>query len=96
MTGAFPLISFTGSTQVGHHVAEVVGRRFGRMILELGGNNAIIVMEDANLDIALRADCVWRCRDRGPAMARRHGACSLHTPHRGTDGPMPDRGLQAG
>jgi aldehyde dehydrogenase (NAD+) len=50
-----PLISFTGSTQVGHHVAEVVGRRFGRMILELGGNNAIIVMEDANLDIALRA-----------------------------------------
>ena len=36
------LISFTGSTQIGQHVAEVVARRFGRTILELGGNNAII------------------------------------------------------
>ncbi|HUJ22274.1 MAG TPA: aldehyde dehydrogenase family protein [Bryobacteraceae bacterium] len=50
-----PLVSFTGSSQVGHHVAEVVGRRLGRTILELGGNNAIIIMNDANLDLALRA-----------------------------------------
>ncbi len=50
-----PLISFTGSSQVGIHVAEVVGRRLGRTILELGGNNGIIVMNDANLDLALRA-----------------------------------------
>jgi len=50
-----PLISFTGSTSVGEHVAEVVARRFGRTILELGGNNAIIVTEDANLDLATRA-----------------------------------------
>jgi aldehyde dehydrogenase (NAD+) len=50
-----PLVSFTGSSQVGLHVAEVVGRRLGRTILELGGNNAIIVMDDANLDLALRA-----------------------------------------
>ncbi len=50
-----PLVSFTGSTQVGVHVAEVVARRLGRTILELGGNNAIIVMDDANLDLALRA-----------------------------------------
>ncbi len=50
-----PLISFTGSTSVGQHVAEVVARRFGRTILELGGNNAIIVTEDANLDMATRA-----------------------------------------
>ena len=50
-----PLVSFTGSTQVGEHVAEVVARRFGRTILELGGNNAIIVTEDANLDLATRA-----------------------------------------
>jgi len=50
-----PLVSFTGSSQVGYHVAEVVGRRLGRTILELGGNNAIIVMDDANLDLALRA-----------------------------------------
>jgi aldehyde dehydrogenase (NAD+) len=50
-----PLISFTGSTQIGRHVAETVARRFGRTILELGGNNAIIVAEDANLDLATRA-----------------------------------------
>jgi aldehyde dehydrogenase (NAD+) len=50
-----PLISFTGSTEVGRHVAETVARRLGRTILELGGNNAIIVMNDANLDLALRA-----------------------------------------
>ncbi len=50
-----PLISFTGSSPVGIHVAEVVGRRLGRTILELGGNNGIIVMNDANLDLALRA-----------------------------------------
>jgi aldehyde dehydrogenase (NAD+) len=50
-----PLISFTGSTSVGEHVADVVGRRFGRMILELGGNNAIVVTDDANLDLATRA-----------------------------------------
>jgi aldehyde dehydrogenase (NAD+) len=50
-----PLISFTGSTQVGQRVAEHVARRFGRTILELGGNNAIIVAEDADLDLATRA-----------------------------------------
>jgi aldehyde dehydrogenase (NAD+) len=50
-----PLISFTGSTEVGRHVAEVVSKRFGRTILELGGNNAIVVAEDANLELATRA-----------------------------------------
>jgi aldehyde dehydrogenase (NAD+) len=50
-----PLISFTGSTPVGQRVAERVARRFGRSILELGGNNAIIVAEDADLDLAVRA-----------------------------------------
>jgi aldehyde dehydrogenase (NAD+) len=49
------LISFTGSTRIGRHVSETVSRRFGRTILELGGNNAIIVTEDANLDLATRA-----------------------------------------
>ncbi len=49
------LISFTGSTQVGRHVAEVIARRLGRSLLELGGNNAIIVAEDADLDLAVRA-----------------------------------------
>ncbi|MCJ7441223.1 MAG: aldehyde dehydrogenase family protein [Thermoanaerobaculaceae bacterium] len=50
-----PLISFTGSTLQGRKVATSVAGRFGHSILELGGNNAIIVMDDANLDLALRA-----------------------------------------
>jgi len=50
-----PLVSFTGSTEVGRHVSEVVAGRLGRSILELGGNNGIIVMNDANTDLALRA-----------------------------------------
>ncbi len=50
-----PLVSFTGSTTMGRHVAEATARRFGRSILELGGNNAIIVEPDADLDLALRA-----------------------------------------
>jgi aldehyde dehydrogenase (NAD+) len=49
------MISFTGSTAVGRHVSEAVARRFGRTILELGGNNAIIVTEDAHLDLATSA-----------------------------------------
>jgi aldehyde dehydrogenase (NAD+) len=48
-----PLISFTGSTGVGRGVARSVAGRFGRTILELGGNNAIVLMEDADLDLAL-------------------------------------------
>ena len=50
-----PLISFTGSSRVGRHVATAVGTRLGRSLLELGGNNAIIVMDDANPDLAVRA-----------------------------------------
>lgn len=47
------LVSFTGSTPVGRRVAECVGTRFGTTILELGGNNAVIVMDDADLEMAL-------------------------------------------
>lgn len=50
-----PLISFTGSTYAGRHVAEVVAQRFGKTILELGGNNAIIIDETADLQIAIPA-----------------------------------------
>ncbi|HDP67960.1 MAG TPA: aldehyde dehydrogenase family protein [Candidatus Marinimicrobia bacterium] len=50
-----PLISMTGSTAMGKRIGEVVGKRLGRTILELGGNNAIIVTEDADLDMAVRA-----------------------------------------
>jgi aldehyde dehydrogenase (NAD+) len=50
-----PLISFTGSIRVGRHVAETVARRLGRTILELGGNNGVIVTEHADLELAVRA-----------------------------------------
>lgn len=49
------LISFTGSTEVGKHVGTVVASRFGRSILELGGNNAVIIDQTANLELAIRA-----------------------------------------
>jgi aldehyde dehydrogenase family 7 protein A1 len=49
------LVSFTGSTKVGRHVNQVVAGRFGKAILELGGNNAMIVDHDADLEMALRA-----------------------------------------
>ena len=49
------LVSFTGSTQIGIHVSETVARRFGRTILELGGNNGIIVSEKADISMAVRA-----------------------------------------
>lgn len=50
-----PLVSATGSCQMGYRVAEVVGKRLGRTILELGGNNAIVVTPSANMDLVLPA-----------------------------------------
>tara|TARA_R110002110_G_scaffold12493_1_gene59203 strand:+ start:3263 stop:4792 length:1530 start_codon:yes stop_codon:yes gene_type:complete len=50
-----PLISFTGSCKTGRHVNEVVARRMGRSLLELGGNNAIIMDETADLELAIPA-----------------------------------------
>jgi aldehyde dehydrogenase (NAD+) len=50
-----PLISATGSCQMGHEVARVVHGRLGRTILELGGNNAVVVAPSADLDLAVRA-----------------------------------------
>jgi aldehyde dehydrogenase (NAD+) len=50
-----PLISFTGSTKVGRLVGERVAKRLGRSLLELGGNNAIIVDESAELKLAIPA-----------------------------------------
>lgn len=49
-----PLISFTGSCETGKRVAAEVGARMGKTLLELGGNNAIIVEADADLDLAVR------------------------------------------
>ena len=49
------LVSFTGSTKVGRHVNERVSKRFGKVILELGGNNCIIVDETADMDLVIPA-----------------------------------------
>ncbi|MFH1809261.1 MAG: aldehyde dehydrogenase family protein [Pseudomonadota bacterium] len=50
-----PLISATGSNTMGERIAKAVASRFTRLILELGGNNAITVMDDADLDLVTRA-----------------------------------------
>jgi aldehyde dehydrogenase (NAD+) len=50
-----PLISLTGSTKVGKHAGEVIAKRFGRAILELGGNNGIILSQNADLKMAMPA-----------------------------------------
>src|SRR4029450_12344606 len=48
-------MSATGSTRMGREVGRVLADRFGRQLLELGGNNGIVIMDDADLDLALRA-----------------------------------------
>src|SRR6185369_14984902 len=50
-----PLISATGSTQMGSHVAQAVHGRLGKTIMELGGNNALIVAPSADLDMATQS-----------------------------------------
>jgi aldehyde dehydrogenase (NAD+) len=55
-----PLVSATGSTRMGRRVSQVVGARLGNSLLELGGNNAVIITENANLDNALIA-AVFGC-----------------------------------
>ena len=62
------LVSFTGSTEVGRKVGERVAARLGKSLLELGGNNAVIVDETANLDLAVPGDRVRRGRHGRPAL----------------------------
>lgn len=52
---AFPLISATGSVRMGRAVGEAVAKRLGRSLLELGGNNAMVIAPSADLDMAVRA-----------------------------------------
>jgi aldehyde dehydrogenase (NAD+) len=54
-----PLVSATGSTRMGKLVGAAVGARLGRSLLELGGNNAIIITANADLDATLVGRCVW-------------------------------------
>jgi succinate-semialdehyde dehydrogenase/glutarate-semialdehyde dehydrogenase len=53
-------IAFTGSTPVGRHVMEVAGREIKRVTLELGGSDPMIVMDDANLDLAIKMADIGR------------------------------------
>jgi succinate-semialdehyde dehydrogenase / glutarate-semialdehyde dehydrogenase len=53
-------IAFTGSTPVGKHVMEVAGREIKRVTLELGGSDPMIVMDDANLDLAIKMADIGR------------------------------------
>lgn len=68
-----PLISATGSTRMGRAVAEVVARRLGRSLLELGGNNAMIVTPTADLELCVRAivfAAVGTCGQRCTSLRR--------------------------
>ena len=68
-----PLVSFTGSTEIGRVVSTTVHGRFGKAILELGGNNAQIIMADCDVDMALQATCfgaVGTCGQRCTSLRR--------------------------
>ena len=68
-----PLVSFTGSTNVGRCVSAEVHRRFGKTILELGGNNATIVMPDSDLELAFSGSifgAVGTCGQRCTTLRR--------------------------
>ncbi len=68
-----PLISATGSTRMGKAVGPIVAERFGRSILELGGNNAMIVTPSADIDMAVRAilfSAVGTCGQRCTSLRR--------------------------
>ena len=60
-----PLVSATGSTRMGKSVAVNVANRLGRSLLELGGNNAVIITEDANLELAIIASVFGACGTAG-------------------------------
>ncbi|WP_067933912.1 aldehyde dehydrogenase family protein [Alicyclobacillus kakegawensis] len=59
------LISFTGSTEVGRHVAEIAGRYLKDVALELGGNNVLIVLDDAHIERAAEAAAVGKFLHQG-------------------------------
>ncbi|MES1913866.1 MAG: hypothetical protein MHM6MM_006014 [Cercozoa sp. M6MM] len=67
------LLSFTGSTEVGREVNATVARRFGKSIMELGGNNAMVVMDDADIEMTVRAaffSAVGTCGQRCTSLRR--------------------------
>ena len=90
-----PLISATGSTRMGRHVAQVVAERLGRSLLELGGNNGVIVMDDADPDLVVRAvlfGAVGTAGQRCTSIRR----LFVQQEYRSEDHRKADRGVQAG
>ncbi|ANZ32035.1 hypothetical protein BCV53_00010 [Parageobacillus thermoglucosidasius] len=59
------VISFTGSSKVGKHIGEVAGRHLKKVSLELGGNSALIVLDDADIDLAVSAAVFSRFTHQG-------------------------------
>ncbi|OEV13779.1 hypothetical protein AN219_28770, partial [Streptomyces nanshensis] len=59
------VISFTGSDRVGRHVATVAGRNFKRVILQLGSNSGLVVLDDADVDYAVDAAVYSRFVNQG-------------------------------
>ena len=64
-------MSYTGSSRLGKHIGRVVGERLGKVILELGGNNAVIVTRHANLELAARNIFFGAVERRANAALRR-------------------------
>src|SRR5690606_6122427 len=68
-----PLVSATGSIRMGKKVGEAVGARLGKSLLELGGNNAVIITPEADMEIAIRAvvfGAVGTCGQRCTSVRR--------------------------
>ena len=60
-----PLVSATGSTRMGKAVSETVGARLGKSLLELGGNNAVIITPTADLKMVITRSSIWCSRNAG-------------------------------
>ncbi|MGM9921205.1 MAG: aldehyde dehydrogenase family protein, partial [Bhargavaea sp.] len=84
------VISFTGSTETGRHVAELGGRHLKKVSLEMGGKNAVIVMDDADLDLAAEG-ILWSAF--GTA-GQRCTACSRVIVHRDVKKELEERLLE--
>ena len=67
------MVSFTGSTKIGRHISAEVHRRFGKTVLELGGNNATVVMPDSDLELTFQGSifgAVGTCGQRCTTLRR--------------------------
>ena len=79
-----PVVSATGSTRMGRAVAVDVAQRFGRSILELGGNNAMVVMPSADLELAAAPSPLLPWARRASAAPR----CAALIVHRDVAAPL--------